>query len=111
MAELRFERARNDLKRLESEAGELEQSLPRLESRARAISGAETLPAPGNGPHELVAWASQARAALFVAAGQVSAERDRIGREAHELASMLLGEPTFGSTVAQALRRVEERGS
>jgi hypothetical protein len=28
-------------------------------------------------------------------------------READELASMLLGEPTYGATIAQALARVE----
>jgi hypothetical protein len=28
-------------------------------------------------------------------------------RESNELASMLLGEPTYGATVAQALARVE----
>jgi hypothetical protein len=55
---------------------------------------------------DLVAWASRAHAELFVAAGQIAAQRERVIREANELASMLLGEPTYGSTVEQALARV-----
>ena len=86
---------------------ELQQELPELESRAAKVSHAENLPAPGGGPEELVDWASQARAELLVAAGQVSAQRERVVREGNELASMLLAEPTYGLTVAQALRHVE----
>ena len=52
-------------------------------------------------------WASQAHAALFVAAGQVDVRRERATREANELASSLLGESTHGSTAAQALTLVE----
>ena len=55
----------------------------------------------------LVEWASHAHAELFVAAGQIDVQRERVIREANELASMLLGEPTYGATVAQALARVE----
>jgi hypothetical protein len=55
----------------------------------------------------LIDWASRAHAELFVAAGQIDVQRERIIREANELASMLLGEPTYLTTVAQALTRVE----
>ena len=34
-------------------------------------------------------------------------QRERVIREANELATMLLGEPAYGATVAQALARVE----
>jgi hypothetical protein len=54
----------------------------------------------------LVQWASQAHAELFVAAGHIDGQREQVVREGNELASMLLGEPTYGSTVAQALGRV-----
>ena len=107
VAALRLERAHADLEQLERAAVELQQELPELESRAAKVSHAEGLPAPGGGPEELVDWASQARAELLVAAGQVSAQRERVVREGNELASMLLAEPTYGLTVAQALRHVE----
>jgi hypothetical protein len=55
----------------------------------------------------LVEWASHAHAELFVAAGQIDVQRERVIREANELATMLLGEPAYGATVAQALARVE----
>ena len=54
----------------------------------------------------LVEWASHAHAELFVASGQLDVERERVIREANELATMLLGEQTFGSTVERALARV-----
>ena len=59
-----------------------------------------------SGVRELVAWASHAHAELFVAPGQLDAQRERVIREANELATMLLGEPTYGSTVEQLAQRV-----
>jgi len=70
--------------------------------RATARSGAAV-----SGARALIDWASQRHAELFVEAGQIDAQRERVIREAHELASMLLGEPTYGATVEQALARVE----
>jgi hypothetical protein len=55
---------------------------------------------------DLVEWSSHAHAELFVAAGQLDAQRERVIREANELATMLLGEPTYGSTVGQLAERV-----
>ena len=107
VAGLRLERADADLEHLKRLAVELRHELPELEARAAAIARAEDLRWPGREPQELVDWASQARAELFVAAGQASAERERVVREGNELASMLLAEPTYGLTVAQALRQVE----
>jgi hypothetical protein len=65
------------------------------------------VPAPEGGPRALVEWASRAHAELFVGARQIDAQRERVIREANELASMVLGEPTYGSSVSQALSRVE----
>jgi hypothetical protein len=59
------------------------------------------------GARGLIEWASYTHAKLFVAAGQIATSRERLIREADELASMLLGEPTYGATIAQALARVE----
>jgi len=102
----RLDRAHADLEQLEREAAQLPSELTALEAQALELAASE-LPAPG--PEGLVAWASHAHAELFVALSQLDTRRDRIIREANELASSLLGEPTFGSTVAQARRQVEAR--
>jgi chromosome segregation ATPase len=97
----RIERARSSYDELERDAAALPRELTELEARARAVSGVAPL------GDSLVEWASHAHAELFVAAGQIDVQRERVIREANELASMLLGEPTYGATIAQALSRVE----
>ena len=79
------------------------------EDRSRLYEIARRLPdlRPPADTASIVDWASHAHAELFVAAGQIDAERERVIREANELASMLVGEPTYGATVAQALARAE----
>jgi len=101
VAEDRSARAQIASDELERDAASLPRELDELAVRARAVPG---VPPPGS---SLVEWASHAHADLFVAAGQIDVQRDRVIREANELASMLLGEPTYGATVAQALARVE----
>ena len=108
VAEAGFARARASYDELEHEAAELPARVPVLEARAAAVAAeVPDVPAPGEGLRALVDWASHARAELFVAAGQIDTERERTIREANELASMLTGEPTYGSTAAQALARAE----
>ncbi len=95
---------------LEREAASLPREVPHLEQRAAAVAAAaDAVPEPPTGLRELAAWASHAHAELFVAAGHLDTQRERVIREANELASMLLGEPTYGSTPGQALERVEQR--
>ena len=79
-----------------------------LDARAGAVSAElpEIANAP-SGPRELVEWSSRVRAHVFVAAGQLDSQRDRVIREASELGSMLLGEPLYGATPAQVRARVE----
>lgn len=101
VAASRLLRAQSACDELEHEAAALPRELDELAARAGAV--ADVTPLSGS----LSAWASLAHAELFVAAGQIDAQRERVIREAHELAAMLLGEPTFGATVAQALARVE----
>jgi hypothetical protein len=99
------QRAAEDRAAFEREAEALTRELPRLERRAGELAGEiPGAPSPGD---DLDDWASRAHAAIFVAAGQVDARRDRAVREANELASSLIGESTHGSTPAQALARVE----
>ncbi|HEU5371785.1 MAG TPA: hypothetical protein VFU51_05295 [Gaiellaceae bacterium] len=102
-----LDRARSDVDELEREASAHSREAPELEARAHALSAQldDGPPAP-TGIRELADWASHAHAELFVAAGQLDAQRDRVIREANELATMLLGEQTFGSTVAQLAQRV-----
>ncbi len=100
VAEASMRRAEADVTSLEQKASALPDELAELERRANAqVTGARGL----------IDWASREHADLFVAAGQVDARRERVIREAHEIASMLLGDPTHGATVAQALERVEAR--
>lgn len=101
VAETRIERARSAHDELERDAAALPRELHELEVQARTVPD---VPPFGS---SLVEWASRAHAELFVAAGQIDVQRERVIREANELASMLLGEPTYGVTVAQALARVE----
>jgi len=103
VAEARLARATAAEAELEEQAAIAQNELTSLDARAREIEG---VPPPEG---DLEEWASRAHAELFVAAGQVDAQRERVIREANELASMLLGEATFGSTAAQALARVEHR--
>jgi hypothetical protein len=98
VAEASLGRAADDVAVLEREAAALPDELAELERRAGGGV---------NGARALVDWAANQHAELFVAAGQIDAGRERVIREAHELASMLLGEPTYGATVAHALERVE----
>jgi predicted nucleic acid-binding Zn-ribbon protein len=101
VAESRAVRAQSAHDELERDAAGLPRELIDLEERARALPDVPELGA------SLVEWASHAHADLFVAAGQIDVQRERVIREANELASMLLGEATYGATVAQALARVE----
>jgi chromosome segregation ATPase len=101
VAESRSRRAQSAHDELEHDATALPRELIELEARARTVPD---VPALGS---SLVEWASHAHAELFVAAGQLDVQRERVIREANELATMLLGEPTYGSTVAQALARVQ----
>jgi hypothetical protein len=101
VAEDRVARAQSAHDELEHDAALLPRELVELEARARAVA---EVPPLGS---SLVEWAAHAHAELFVAAGQIDVQRERVIREANELASMLLGEPTYGVTVAQALARVE----
>jgi chromosome segregation ATPase len=93
---------------LEREAAQLQAEISQLEAAAAAVS-AELPEVPGapTGLGELVEWASRVRAHVFVAAGQLDTQRDRVIREAAELGSMLLGEALYGATPAQVLTRVE----
>jgi hypothetical protein len=105
-----LERARASTAAFERDAAALPRELDLLGAEAQRVAAiAQGVRRPGDGLQELDAWASHARAELFVTLSQLATRRERVIREANELATSVLGEPTFGSTVAQALRRVEAR--
>jgi hypothetical protein len=100
------ERAAEARAAFDLEGTRLRRELPELEARAASLT-AEIPGADPPGADGLVEWAARAHAAIFVAQGQVDVRRERTIREANELATSLLGEPTYGSTPEQALARVE----
>ncbi len=76
------------------------QDVPRVSQTGRR--------APGDDLAELSDWGGRVHAALFVVRGQLEAERDRLVREANELAGAVLGEQLAGSSVTLVRRRLEE---
>ena len=94
--------ATKELGRLEAKARDLAQALG--ERRLAEDLGAE----PGSGLDGIAEWGSAVRAALFVARGQLAAERDGVIRQANELAAVVLGEPLTSAGAAVIVRRVEE---
>ena len=87
-----------------------------LEARARqlaaAFRGHPRLPEqagsePAAGLAGVVEWGTAARAALLVAYGGLSSEREAVIRQANELGGVLLGEPLLAATPATVRRRVE----
>jgi chromosome segregation ATPase len=107
VAEARVARAAAERDELEHAASALPEELPGLASRAAAVGEGA---APDDAPQALIEWASRAHASIFAALAQLDEQRARLIHEANELATMLLGEPTYGSTPAQARARVEARG-
>jgi chromosome segregation ATPase len=105
----KFERATAAVEQLEGDTAEAPAELAALRIEALALAEATpVLGEPEPGTDGLVTWASRAQAELFVEVGQLDRQRDNVIREANELATMLLGEPTYGSAVAQAVERVEQ---
>ena len=101
---------------LEREAVEADSESASLFAEALALSGAlETAPRVARpappGPHleEILEWTARAHAALFVARSGLETERERVVREANELAASVLGEPLYATSVAVVRKRIQER--
>jgi len=107
----RVARAAAAREELEREADLFPRELPGLAERAGAVAvELDGIEAPDEAPRALIDWAARAHASLFVALAQVEGQRDRLVREASELATVLLGEPAFGATPGQIRARVEALG-
>lgn len=89
-----------------------------LADRAAVLSGeirayervaADPAQGPGAELEQLEGWASQSRAALFVARGTLETEREQIVVEANVLGTVVLGETLGASSVAVVRQRLEQR--
>lgn len=115
-AEERVERLRARRVALEQEAEQAQAEARDLEPRAAELArrlaeaprASRTEP-PGSGLGELAEWGSRAHAAVLVARSGVETERERVVREANELAAAVLGEPLYATSVAIVRERLEER--
>ena len=101
---------------LERELADADTAIPALEDEARALSRrlAEVprisqagLEPPEPGLAGLDEWASRVAAALLVVRSGLETERERLIREANELAASVLGDPDVGTSVALARARLE----
>jgi len=94
----------------ESEARKVGQKAGALarELRGRARLARDAGSKPGKSWGEIKQWCEGARAALFVARGQLAAERDALIRQANELGTAALGEPLGAASTSAVVRRVED---
>ena len=100
---------------LEQQTHQLGAEAVDLERQAREVAGQleETSRVSPTAPPEpglagVVEWGARAHAAVLVARGGLESERERIVREANELASSVLGEPLYTASVPVVRRRLEE---
>jgi chromosome segregation ATPase len=112
----KLERAVEALDQLARRAEALRAEAPALEERARALShrlaqlrriSQAATAAPEPGLAGAIEWAGRARAALFVVRAGLDVERERVVREANELAASALGEPVAATSVALVRERIE----
>ena len=101
---------------LDREAEDAEAEAAMLDAAARELSTElESAPRvarpepPAPGIEGVLEWAARAHAAVFVAGSGLETERERVVREANELAASVLGEPLYATSVALVRQRLEER--
>lgn len=102
---------------LEIRAGEVTVESHRLHASARKLAAdlrgrpriaEDAGKEPGTGLDGVAAWGEAVRAALFVARGQLAAERDALIRQANEIGALALGEPLTAMGTGALARRVEQ---
>lgn len=93
----------------QAEARDLEPRAVGLAQRLAEAPRASPTEAPGQGLAELAEWGSRAHAAVLVARSGLETERERVVREANELAAAVLGEPLYATSVATVRERLAER--
>lgn len=110
-AERKLVRAREALAGFEQKAAAAEAELAVLDGCARNLAdrlhGVPRVAVPE--PDSTVGWAARVETALFVARSGLETERERIVRQANELAAGALGEPLFATSASLVRERLEAR--
>ena len=116
MADRRLETARTAEGELAEEEKRLAQEVETLALQARVLArsladrpglAAQAGNAPADDLGSIAAWATAARAALFVVRGNLVRQREALIRQANELGAAVLGEPLSASSTAVVARRIE----
>ena len=114
--ERRLERATGARAAVEREVAEARASIPALEDEAGRLSlrlaeiprvSRTGLEPAGPGLDGIDEWASRVAAALLVVRSGLDTERERLIREANELAASVLGDEGLGTSVALVRARLE----
>ena len=117
VAERRVAQATAAAADLENRVGEATIDGRELQARARELAAElrgrpriaeDAGKEPGPSLDGVEAWSEVARASLFVAKGQLSAEREAVIRQANELGALVLGEPLSAMGAGALTRRVEQ---
>ncbi len=98
----------HEAEQLAAEALELERGAAALAGRLDGSSRVSATAPPAPGLAGVVDWGARAHAAVLLARAGLDSERDRLVREANELASSVLGEPLYTASVPLVRRRLEE---
>jgi hypothetical protein len=115
MAERRAAAAASARGHLENAVAEMQREGDELDARARKLAGelagrsqvaGDAGREPAAGLAGLEAWSEVARAALFVARGQLASQREGVVRQANEIGALALGEPLTSASAAVVTRRV-----
>jgi DNA repair exonuclease SbcCD ATPase subunit len=93
----------------ESEAAALEAAVRALGDEIELAPRVAPPAPPAPGVAGALEWAARAHAAVVLVRSGLETERERIVREANELAASALGEPLSATSVALVRRRLEER--
>jgi hypothetical protein len=113
-SERRVEVLREEQARLEARAVTFPAEPVRLAADAAEVTaalGQDAIQGPTPDPASILDWASRARAALLVRRSGLETRRERVVREANELASSVLGEEVSTSVagVRERLERAQRR--
>ncbi len=112
-ARKRLVRVEAEREALEADAERHEADRPLLERRqAEAVSRLQAAPRVslprGVQAEPPLEWSARARAALLVAVGSLETDRERVVREANELAAFALADPSAATSVRLVAERIEQ---
>jgi hypothetical protein len=94
-----------------AEAAELERETQALAAELAGTPRVAQPAPPEPGLAAILEWTARAGAAVLVVRSGLETERDRVVREANELAASVLGEPLYTTSVAIVRQRLEQAAS